>query len=106
MLANYQPIYQRGCDSTITVIKALRGSNNDDFGGDDDTGNNNPAVGDANDDRNSVDDDRDSIAGDNPPVTYISGDEGYNVVWLRRRVTATSLKEFPRKQNHIRGNSN
>jgi len=75
VLANYQPIYQRGCDSTITVVKALRGSNNDDFGGDDDTGNNNPAVGDANDDRNSVDDDRDSIAGDNPPVTYISGDE-------------------------------
>ena len=71
VLANYQPIYQRGCDSAITVVKALPGSNNDDFGGDNDISNNNPAVGDANDDRNSVDCDRDG----NPLVTYISGDD-------------------------------
>ena len=33
------------------------------------------AIGDANDDKNSADDDRDGIAGDNPPVTYVSGDD-------------------------------
>ena len=75
VLANYQPIYQRGCDSAITVIKALRCSYNDDFGGDDDNSNNNPAVGDAYGDRNSVNCDRDGIVGDNPLVTYISGDD-------------------------------
>ncbi len=75
VLANYQPIYQCGCDSVITIVKALRDNDPYNYGSRDDVdaSNDNPALGDTNDDDGTADDD-DIDKGDNP-VTCASDDD-------------------------------
>jgi hypothetical protein len=94
VLANYQPIYQCGFDSAITVVKALRDNDPDNYGSRDDVdaSNDNPALGDANYDDGSTDDDDDK--GDNP-VTCASDDD--NKI-LRHHMAAKTTVERNKSQ--------
>ena len=89
VLANYQPIYQCGCDSAITIVKALRDNDPDNYGSRDDVdaSNDNPALGDANNDDGTADDD-DIDKGDNS-VTCASDDDDDKI--LRHHMAKTTV---------------
>ena len=89
VLANYQPIYQCGCDSAITIVKALRDNVPDNNGSRDDVdaSNDNPALGDANNDDGTADDD-DIDKGDNS-VTCASEDDDDKI--LRHHMAKTTV---------------
>ena len=90
VLANYQPIYQCGCDSAITIVTALRDNVPDDNNGsrdDVDASNDNPALGDANNDDGTADDD-DIDKGDNS-VTCASDDDDDKI--LRHHMAKTTV---------------